>query len=44
MVGEDGTPDELEPALRRAFAAGVPNCVNVRTDPDAAYPRSTFGV
>ena len=33
--------EELGPALRRAFAAGVPALVNVRLDPADAYPRST---
>jgi acetolactate synthase-1/2/3 large subunit len=37
-------PAELGPALERAFAAGVPYLVNVLTDPEAAYPRKTFGV
>jgi acetolactate synthase-1/2/3 large subunit len=32
-------PDELRPALERAFAAGGPALVNVLTDPDVAYPR-----
>jgi acetolactate synthase-1/2/3 large subunit len=32
-------PDELRPALERAFAAGVPALVNVLTDPDVIYPR-----
>jgi acetolactate synthase-1/2/3 large subunit len=32
---------ELGPALRRAFDAGVPYLVNVMTDPDDAYPRSS---
>lgn len=32
-------PDELRPALERAFAAGVPALVNVLTDPEVAYPR-----
>jgi acetolactate synthase-1/2/3 large subunit len=32
-------PDELRPALERAFAAGVPYVVNVLTDPTDAYPR-----
>jgi acetolactate synthase-1/2/3 large subunit len=31
-------------ALRRAFDAGVPYLVNVITDPEIAYPRSTTGV
>jgi acetolactate synthase I/II/III large subunit len=34
-------PADLEPALRRAFDAGVPYLVNVLTDPDVAYPRRT---
>jgi len=37
-------PGEIGPALRRAFAAGVPYLVNVITDPEAVYPRSTTGV
>ncbi|MGO8957080.1 MAG: acetolactate synthase [Streptosporangiaceae bacterium] len=37
-------PEEIGPALRRAFAAGVPYMVNVMTDPADAYPRSTTGV
>ena len=37
-------PDELGPALDRAFESGVPYLVNVLTDPEAAYPRSTTGV
>jgi len=37
-------PDEIGPALRRAFDAGVPYLVNVLTDPEVAYPRATFGV
>ena len=32
-------PDELMPALERAFASGKPALVNVLTDPDVAYPR-----
>ena len=32
-------PDELRPALERAFAAGKPALVNVLTDPSVAYPR-----
>ncbi len=35
---------DIAPALRRAFAAGVPYLVNVVTDPEVAYPRSTTGV
>jgi acetolactate synthase-1/2/3 large subunit len=34
----------IGPALRRAFAANVPYLVNVVTDPEIAYPRSTTGV
>jgi acetolactate synthase I/II/III large subunit len=34
----------IGPALRRAFASGVPYLVNVVTDPKIAYPRSTTGV
>jgi acetolactate synthase-1/2/3 large subunit len=37
-------PADIAPALRRAFAAGVPYLVNVVTDPEVAYPRSTSGV
>jgi len=37
-------PADLGPALRRAFAAGVPYLVNVATDPKIAYPRSTTGI
>ena len=33
------TPDELRPALERAFASGQPALVNVLTDPSVAYPR-----
>ena len=35
---------DIAPALRRAFASGVPYLVNVITDPEIAYPRSTTGV
>ena len=34
-------PDQLAPALKRAFDAGVPYLINVLTDPGVAYPRST---
>ena len=37
-------PDQIAPALHRAFASGVPYLVNVATDPQIAYPRSTTGV
>jgi acetolactate synthase-1/2/3 large subunit len=32
-------PDDLRPALERAFASGAPTLVNVITDPEIAYPR-----
>jgi acetolactate synthase-1/2/3 large subunit len=32
-------PDDLLPALERAFASGKPALVNVLTDPSVAYPR-----
>jgi len=32
-------PDELRPALERAFGSGLPAVVNVLTDPNIAYPR-----
>jgi acetolactate synthase I/II/III large subunit len=35
------TPDEVKPALVRAFESGKPALVNVLTDPSIAYPRST---
>ena len=34
-------PEDIRPALERAFRAGVPACVNVICDPGAEYPRST---
>jgi acetolactate synthase-1/2/3 large subunit len=34
-------PDELAPALKRAFATPGPSLVNVLTDPADAYPRSS---
>ena len=44
-AGETVTdPRQIGPALDRGFAAGVPYLVNVITDVDAAYPRSTFGI
>ncbi|HEU4979791.1 MAG TPA: acetolactate synthase [Solirubrobacterales bacterium] len=33
------SPDELRPALDRAFASGKPALVNVITDPEIVYPR-----
>jgi len=35
------TPEELRPALERAFAAGRPALVNAITDPGVAYPRKS---
>ena len=35
------SPDEIGPALDRAFASGVPYLVNVLTDPADVYPRSS---
>jgi acetolactate synthase I/II/III large subunit len=34
-------PDELRPALERAFASGKPTLVNVLTDPSVVYPRKS---
>lgn len=34
-------PDQIGPALDRAFASGVPYVVNVVTDPSDVYPRSS---
>ncbi|MBV9214364.1 MAG: acetolactate synthase [Actinobacteria bacterium] len=34
-------PDELRPALERAFGSGKPALVNVLTDPSVAYPRKS---
>jgi acetolactate synthase-1/2/3 large subunit len=34
-------PDEIAPAIKRAFDSGEPYVVNVLTDPDIAYPRSS---
>jgi acetolactate synthase-1/2/3 large subunit len=35
------TPEEMGPALERAFATPGPSLVNVLTDPSVAYPRSS---
>lgn len=44
-AGETVTrPEQIGPALDRAFAADVPYLVNVITDVEATYPRQTFGV
>jgi len=34
-------PEEIRPALERAFKSGLPSCLNVICDPDAEYPRSS---
>jgi acetolactate synthase-1/2/3 large subunit len=34
-------PDQIKPALERAFASGLPACLNVICDPHAEYPRSS---
>jgi acetolactate synthase-1/2/3 large subunit len=34
-------PEEIRPALQRAFDSGLPACLNVICDPDAEYPRSS---
>ncbi len=44
-AGEKVTdPRQIGPALDRAFDSGVPYLVNIITDVNAAYPRSTFGI
>ena len=37
-------PQQIGPALDRAFASGVPYLVNIVTDVEAVYPRASFGV
>jgi thiamine pyrophosphate-dependent acetolactate synthase large subunit-like protein len=37
-------PEEIGSALRRAFSSGAPYLVNIATDPQIAYPRSTTGI
>jgi acetolactate synthase-1/2/3 large subunit len=34
-------PEDIRPALERAFASGLPACINVLLDPDKPYSRST---
>jgi acetolactate synthase I/II/III large subunit len=34
-------PEDVAPALERAFRSGLPACVNVLCDPTAEYPRSS---
>jgi len=38
------SPGQIGPALGRAFDSGVPYLVNVITDPEVEYPRTTTGV
>jgi acetolactate synthase-1/2/3 large subunit len=38
------SPAGIGPALRRAFSSGVPYLVNVITDTEAEYPRTTMGI
>jgi acetolactate synthase-1/2/3 large subunit len=35
------TPEQVRPALERAFSAGLPALVNVLTDPTVVYPRKS---
>ena len=37
-------PQDIGPAIDRALASGLPYVVDVRTDPEIAYPRSTLGI
>lgn len=37
-------PEDIGPAIDRAFAANVPYLINVITDVNAAYPRQTTGI
>jgi acetolactate synthase I/II/III large subunit len=34
-------PDDVAPAVERAFASGLPALVNVLTDPSVVYPRKS---
>ena len=34
-------PEEIRPAMDRAFRSGLPACINVICDPHAEYPRSS---
>jgi acetolactate synthase-1/2/3 large subunit len=34
-------PEQIRPALDRAFKSGLPACINVICDPEAEYPRSS---
>ena len=44
LAGMGASANAIAPALRRALQSGVPYLVNVVTDPEAAYPRSTTGI
>lgn len=35
---------DIGPALDRALASGIPTLIDVHTDPEVAYPRSTMGI
>jgi acetolactate synthase-1/2/3 large subunit len=37
-------PEQIGPAIDRAMTSGIPYLVNVMTDPEVAYPRSTTGL
>ena len=37
-------PEQIGPAIDRAMASGIPYLVNVLTDPEVGYPRSTLGI
>ena len=38
------SPNDIGPAIDRAFAANIPYLINAITDPTVAYPRSTTGI
>jgi acetolactate synthase-1/2/3 large subunit len=35
------TPQDVKPAIERAFSSGKPALVNVLTDPSVVYPRKS---
>jgi acetolactate synthase-1/2/3 large subunit len=37
-------PHDIGPALDRAMNSNLPYVVNIMTDPEATYPRSTTGI
>jgi len=37
-------PDQIGPALDRAMASGIPYLVDIATDPESTYPRTTTGL